>query len=108
MEEGEEESDDVVEVAKRLEVEVNDLSIRLRELVPDGTGVSYRCKTCFRLGDEHPKGDVKFCKGGKSLTNDEYVESMTMQRDGLVRLIDRLVSDEFMEAELDKAWSELD
>jgi hypothetical protein len=40
--------------------------------VPDGTGITYRCETCFRLSDEHPKGTVKYCKG-KAYNHDEYV-----------------------------------
>ena len=57
----------VIEEAKRLEAEINSLSVRLRELVPDGTGITYRCETCFRLSDEHPKGTVKFCKGVRAV-----------------------------------------
>ena len=97
----------VITEAKRLEAEINGLSVRLREIVPDGTGVTYRCETCYRLSDEHSKGTVKYCKG-KAYNDEEYVRSMTMQRDGLVALIDRLVGVEIMEAELDKTRSELD
>ena len=90
-EEEETEEEPVIEAARQLEAEINGLSVRLRGLVPDGTGITYRCETCYHLSDEHPRGTVKYCKG-KAYNHDEYVRSMTVQRNGLVELIDRLVN----------------
>ena len=71
---------------EQIEYEIKNLDVQIRRHLGNSVSATYRCSTCSRLSLEHNNENVKGCKS-KALTDDEYMQSITLQRDELAAAV---------------------